>query len=78
MASVIRELDSFDLPRLRVGIGRPEGTGDVIGWVLADFSAAEKHIMEDMYPLVARAIECFAKEGITSAMNRFNALEVGV
>jgi PTH1 family peptidyl-tRNA hydrolase len=57
LRSIKEELGTADFWRLRIGIGRPPGRlpgeggppgsgGDVIGWVLADFSAAEEPFLE--------------------------------
>ncbi|MFH1566645.1 MAG: aminoacyl-tRNA hydrolase [Gemmatimonadota bacterium] len=70
LASVLQELGSEAVPRLRVGIGWvPEGQED-IDFVLAPFGSAE-----DVDGLVERgcgATECWLTEGIEAAMNRFN------
>jgi len=58
-------------PRLRVGIGRP-GDGDVVSYVLGDFSPDEEKVLEETVPLVSQAIECYLKEGLEAAMNQFN------
>ncbi|MDR2661949.1 MAG: aminoacyl-tRNA hydrolase [Treponema sp.] len=57
LRSMKAELGTADFWRLRIGIGRPPGRlpgeggppgsgGDVAGWVLSDFSAAEKDALE--------------------------------
>jgi PTH1 family peptidyl-tRNA hydrolase len=57
LRSMKAELGTADFWRLRIGIGRPPGRlpgeggppgsgGDVAGWVLSNFSAAERNILE--------------------------------
>lgn len=75
LRSLIEELGSRDFPRLRLGIGRPdgEGTGEVIDWVLEEFRAEEREAVGEMVDRGAEGIRLFAHEGIEAAMNRFNA-----
>ncbi|MDY6893524.1 MAG: aminoacyl-tRNA hydrolase, partial [Chloroflexota bacterium] len=75
--SIIEHLNSNDFPRLRVGIGShdDEGTtqrGNTIKYVLGDFDAVERAIIQDVYPEVADAIYCLITDGITAAMNKYN------
>jgi PTH1 family peptidyl-tRNA hydrolase len=70
VASIIASLKSEDFPRIRVGIGRPDG--DEISYVLSDFCAEEKDIAGEAFARVAEAILCILNEGIHSAMNRYN------
>ena len=69
--SIIEHLGSQDFPRLRIGIGRPVD-GDVVSYVLSDFTPEEKTIMEDAYRRAVAAVECFLTQGIVAAMNRYN------
>jgi len=73
MLSVIEQLGTQDIPRLRVGIGAPPGRMDAADYVLQDFSNAEKEIITITLKQAVDAILVFAIEGIVSAMNRFNS-----
>ena len=75
MESIIAELGSREFPRLRLGIGRPgDRSPDVVAdYVLGDFSAGERTVMAEAYGRAADAIESILAEGLTAAMNRFNA-----
>jgi PTH1 family peptidyl-tRNA hydrolase len=70
--SIIDALGTQDFPRLRVGIGRPEGN-DAVDYVLGDFTADERRLMAQAYERAAEAVECVLTEGLEAAMNRFNA-----
>ena len=78
MNSVISALGSEDFPRIRVGIGRPQGEkqsacdDDIVNYVLSDFSAEEETIIRPVVARVAEAIDCFLNQGIEAAMNEFN------
>ena len=68
--SVIDCLGSRDFPRIRVGIGRPDG--DEISYVLSHFTVAEKQVIEEAIATAADAIHCIIAEGIEAAMSRYN------
>jgi len=68
--SIIDSLGSQDFPRIRVGIGRPDG--DEVSYVLSDFTAEEKQVIEEAVSTAADAIHCILTEGIEAAMNRYN------
>lgn len=70
MHSICESLGSREFPRIRIGIGRPPG--GAIDWVLSEFSAAEKEIMQKAVEKAADAIECWAKNGIDACMNAYN------
>ncbi|MDT8305333.1 MAG: aminoacyl-tRNA hydrolase, partial [Anaerolineae bacterium] len=59
-------------PRLRLGIGRPPGRMDPAAYVLQDFSAAEKAVLDDLLDAAREATETFLQDGIELAMSRHN------
>jgi PTH1 family peptidyl-tRNA hydrolase len=73
MRSIIVRLGTQNLPRLRVGIGRPPGRMDPAAYVLQPFARDEEDAIELARARAVEAIECFLLEGILAAMNRFNA-----
>jgi PTH1 family peptidyl-tRNA hydrolase len=76
--SIISALGSEDFPRIRVGIGRPQGErlsmseDAVVSYVLSDFSSQEEAIVKPAIAKVAEAVDCFLTQGIEAAMNKFN------
>lgn len=68
--SIIASLRSEEFPRIRVGIGRPDG--DEVSYVLSDFSAEERELVSEAVRTVAAAIYSILSEGIEAAMNRYN------
>ena len=71
LSSVIEELSSQDVPRLRLGIGQPPQSGDIVEYVLAPFSQSDREV-EMLVEWGASAVETYFAEGIEVAMNRFN------
>lgn len=72
MESVIGELRSDELPRLRLGIAPPQPPEDLVEFVLAPFGDGEQETVAEMVQRAADACEAWLEEGIEAAMNRFN------
>ena len=70
--SIIEQLGTRDFPRLRIGIGKPEGARDVSGYVLGRFSDAELTIVAQVVEEALAAIRTWTEEGIEGAMNKHN------
>ncbi len=72
MQSIIQQLGTENFPRLRLGVGRPPGSKAAANYVLKDLRGEELEIMSTTLDKAADAVECFVKEGLVTAMNRFN------
>ena len=72
MKSIIQHLGTQNFPRLRLGIGRPPGRMDPAAYVLQDFKDFDAEVMDMTLDKAAQAIETFVKEGVVTAMNKFN------
>jgi PTH1 family peptidyl-tRNA hydrolase len=60
MGSIIQALGTNDIPRLRLGIGRPAGGGKAMGHVLKTFAPSEREILEkEVLPDAVEAIKLF-------------------
>jgi PTH1 family peptidyl-tRNA hydrolase len=68
--SIIDALGSEDFPRIRLGIGTPDG--DTVDHVLSSFGKTEIPLVEESIVSAAEAVETFLDEGAETAMNRFN------
>lgn len=76
MESVLENLRTEEVPRLRLGVGLAEGEArspDLAAWVLAPFLPAERDAVEALLARAAEAAEAWLAEGTEVAMNRFNA-----
>lgn len=59
-------------PRLRVGIGRPPGGADPVGFVLDAFEARESAAIQDALLRAADAVESWVADGLEPTMNIVN------
>jgi PTH1 family peptidyl-tRNA hydrolase len=75
--SIISALGDPGFARVRVGIGRPAPGRDPADWVLSDFSRAETALVPELVVRAADAVEAIVKDGLTTAMNRFNGKPKG-
>ncbi|HEX6204049.1 MAG TPA: aminoacyl-tRNA hydrolase [Thermoanaerobaculia bacterium] len=73
--SVIAELRTDEVARVRLGIAPEEPPADLVGFVLAPFAAGEEEAAAAaMVALAADACQAWLVEGVAAAMNRFNGL----
>lgn len=72
LGSTIDRLGTQDFARLRIGIGRPPGRMDSADYVLQSFPAADQQMLETVLDSAAEAALLFVREGLDTAMNRFN------
>ncbi len=73
MQSVIEELQTEEIPRLRIGIGTDQPLSDLVDYVLGEFTPEEQARLPEILARAADAIECFIQTDIETVMNRFNA-----
>ncbi len=72
LKSIIGQIASDQFCRLRMGIGRPQGVGDTIDYVLTNFTPAQKKALPDLINHALDCVTCWVTEGAQVAMNRFN------
>jgi PTH1 family peptidyl-tRNA hydrolase len=73
LESIEQHLGTREFPRLRIGIGRQEsGEREITDYVLSQFGAAETELLEKVLARACDQVECWLREGVTQAMNRFN------
>lgn len=76
LESVIENLRSAEVPRLRLGVapeeGKPAGGEELVDFVLSPFAAAEREAVAEMIGRAADACEAWLRDGVDAAMARFN------
>ncbi len=72
LGSVLENLGTQQVPRLRLGIGPVPSGEDPADFVLKAFASGEKKAVEEAIQTAAEAVRAAVAEGIETAMNRFN------
>ena len=72
MKSVIEQLGTQDIPRLRLGIGPKPEKFDLANFVLSNFPKADLPALEKALSYAVDALEIYFSQGIEKAMNTFN------
>src|SRR5260370_5506692 len=76
--SIIDRWGTSDFARLRFGIGKPNRMGGeeaTVSHVLSNFSPQEREELDPLISTAVEACEAWGREGLASAMNRFNRME---
>ena len=75
LRSLIDALQTNEVPRLRLGIGRPLAADreEVVDWVLEPFSKEEQRLLPEILGRATQSVRDVIREGLTAAMNRTNA-----
>jgi peptidyl-tRNA hydrolase, PTH1 family len=74
LRSVVEELATEKVNRLRVGIGDP--ARGAVDHVLSRFGPEERLRLDELLDAAADAVETWAREGTSKAANRFNMFEL--
>ncbi|MBM7117832.1 aminoacyl-tRNA hydrolase [[Archangium] primigenium] len=75
LKSTVQCLGEDGFIRLRLGIGKPQGPNAkerVAGYVLSNFDDGERRQLDDLLAQAADAAETWVRDGLSTAMNRFN------
>lgn len=72
LKDVIRLLGTEDVPRLRVGIGRPPAQVDMVDYVLSAFREEERPAIEQAISTAANAAEDWTSHDIGYVMDKYN------
>lgn len=72
MKSLIEELGTEEIARLKFGIGRPAPGWEVVSWVLAPFSSDDAASVALGIPRAVEGVEAFLTDGILRAMTLIN------
>jgi PTH1 family peptidyl-tRNA hydrolase len=73
LKSILEQLGTQQVARLRFGIGRPPGRMDAAAYVLQPFTAEEQLLVAETVDRAVRAVETWLEFGIEIAMARYNS-----
>jgi PTH1 family peptidyl-tRNA hydrolase len=72
LRSMIQTFGTMEIPRLRIGIGAPEGRGGGVDWVLTPFDKETMPLIQDAVKRAGDCIETILKDGLEIAMTKYN------
>ncbi len=72
VASIQDRLGTQEVPRLRVGVGRPPGSKLAAAYVLQNFTRDEEEFLPPLLDRAADAALTFILDGLEKAMTRYN------
>jgi PTH1 family peptidyl-tRNA hydrolase len=72
LGSIIEKLGTKEIPRMRLGIGRPPGRMEAADYVLQNFSKDESQTLSEVLDHGADAALEFVTNGLNASMNKFN------
>ena len=72
--SIISAIQTYEFPRLRIGVGQPSNGGESVPHVLGKFSKEEEPLIAQAVQDAVSAVHCMFEESIDVAMNRFNVI----
>ena len=71
--NIIAHLGTQDFPRVKIGVGAPEGGGaEMVDWVIGAPSQAERKVLVESFEKAIQAAACIIEHGCQKAMNDFN------
>ena len=76
LQDIIQKLGTQDVPRLRIGVGRPPAGFPAADYVLGRFrSKKDLELIPKAVEAAAKGVECWVQSGLEIAMNQVNAPE---
>lgn len=72
MKSIVSEINTENFCRVRVGIGNPKHKNDLLNYILTRIPDEEYNVLEKATQKASEAIGEIIKNGIDTAMNKYN------
>jgi len=73
LASIIEQMGTQDIARLRLGVGAEIGKDEMVDFVLSKFAKNERSILDSMIATSVDAVRSFIADGLEVTMNRYNS-----
>ena len=70
--SIIESINTQEFPRMRLGILGRKNVKGLSSYVLGRFTKSEQKNLPEILDAASQACECWAREGVNAAMNKFN------
>jgi len=70
--NIIERTGTDVFPRIKVGVGGPPATGELVNWVLGSFSEEDRKVLCDSIDRALSAVEEIIKNGCGRAAAKFN------
>ncbi len=74
LESIEQHLASREFARLRIGIGRKDGSREITNYVLGKFDSSESELLKKVLERASDQIETWLEAGIEKAMSQFNGV----
>jgi PTH1 family peptidyl-tRNA hydrolase len=74
LESIEQHLASREFARLRIGIGRKDGSREITNYVLGKFDSSENELLKKVLERAVGQVECWLDAGIEKAMSQFNGV----
>ena len=76
MMSILGALKTLEVPRLRIGVGEPQGPINMADWVLGRIPPGQKELWCKLEDVVWEALNIWLKYDIQKAMSTINGLRL--
>ncbi len=76
MMSILGALKTLEVPRLRIGVGEPQGPINMADWVLGRIPPGQKELWCKLEDVAWEALEIWLKYDIQKAMSSINGLRL--
>ncbi|HEY5233380.1 MAG TPA: aminoacyl-tRNA hydrolase [Verrucomicrobiae bacterium] len=74
LESIEQHLSSREFARLRIGIGRKDGSREITNYVLGKFDSSENELLKKVLERASDQVETWLEAGIEKAMSQFNGV----
>jgi len=76
MISILGALQTLEVPRLRIGVGAPEGTADMADWVLGRIPSNQRKQWNQLEDIAWNAVCLWVRQDIQKAMSSTNGFRI--
>ena len=78
MRSLIQVMGTPDIPRMKIGVGRPTSDSEAKDHVLESFNPDEKKVMNQVYQTAKEHFNILCESSLSEAMNQINGWRASV